>query len=151
MGAARRGGQLRGKRDNAHHFRDAEIQQLHNSIGGDQDVARFQVAMHDRILVQIVDCLADLLEGLDASNEGEPLLVAILIQRQALHVLHHIVGHAIRRVPAVQNAGNIGMVERGQHLPLLFETLDDSSLTCSRSNSFSATFLRNAPSSRTAR
>ena len=34
---------------------DAEVEQLHLALGIDQDVGRLQVAMHDQVLVRVLD------------------------------------------------------------------------------------------------
>ena len=33
---------------------DAEVEQLRRAVGGDQDVVRLQVAMHDQVLMRVV-------------------------------------------------------------------------------------------------
>src|SRR5262245_31011721 len=48
-------------------FCDSEIQQFRRAIGGHENVPRFQVAMHDKILVRVVDSAAD------RAEEFEPL------------------------------------------------------------------------------
>ena len=51
--------------------------------------------------------------------------VTVLVGRLAVHVLHHIVRHAVRRIAAIEDAGDVGMIERGEHLPLLLEAQDE--------------------------
>ena len=40
-------------------FRDAEIEQLHVAFRVDQDVARFQIAMHDEVAMRVTHRRAD--------------------------------------------------------------------------------------------
>src|ERR1035438_5290998 len=72
-----------------------------------------------------MDGLANRPEYLDAPGEREPLLIAVLVNRLAFDILHDVVRRAVRGVSAIQNARDIGVVERGQHLSLLLESQDE--------------------------
>ena len=71
--------------------------------------------------------------------------------RLALHVLHHQVGLAVVGGAAVEERGDVGMLEARQDLPLLPEAPLEVLGVAPARTSFSATVLRNASSSRTAR
>ena len=43
----------------------------------------------------------------------------------AVHQLHHQVGHAVIGAAGVEQLGDAGMIEAGEHTPLEAETLDD--------------------------
>ena len=75
--------------------------------------------MDDQVFVGAIDGLAHLTEEPDARREIEMVRVAVSRDRLALHVLHHEVGHALRRA-AVDQPRDVRMLERGQDLP--FET-----------------------------
>ena len=70
--------------------------------------------MEHRILVEIIDGAADLLKDLDSPGDGELLFVAIFVDGLSIDVLHHIPGHSVRRVAAIEDARNVRMIERRQ-------------------------------------
>ena len=49
------------------------------------------------------------------------MLIAISINRLAVHKLHHKVGKAVRGRAAVQQAGDVGMIQRGNRPSLTIE------------------------------
>src|SRR5580704_15335940 len=57
-----------------------------------QDVCRFQIAMHDRLLVRVLHAFAGLDEEFQPILDLELLLVAILRNREAWYVFHYEVG-----------------------------------------------------------
>ena len=57
------------------------------------------------------------------SGIGSARRVAVFDERLALDVLEHEVRRAVRRGPAVEQAGDVGMLERGRDLPLAPEAL----------------------------
>ena len=63
---------------------DAEIEQLRHAIRRDQDVVGLQVAMHDQVLMGIVNRLADRTDQRDACVQIELMAVAIAVDRLAV-------------------------------------------------------------------
>src|SRR6266540_1671925 len=56
----------------------AEVEELGNSLGSDQDVAGFDIPMDHEALVSVLHCRADPLEESEALGDAKPFLVAIL-------------------------------------------------------------------------
>ena len=81
--------------------------------------------MHHQIAVRELHRAAHLLENLQPAAEGQALLVAVDIQRNALHVLHHEVRKTVVGGAAVEQAGNAGVDEVGENLALGTEAADD--------------------------
>ena len=105
---------------------DPEIEQLRDAVGGDQDVARLEVAVDDQVLVGEVDRRADLPEELAAARwVGSFRVVAILVDRLPLDVLHDEVGAAVLGGAAVEQLGDVRVVEVGEDLALGAEAADD--------------------------
>ena len=96
---------------------DAEVEHLGFAIGGDQNIAGFQIAMHHQVPMQIGDRRADFQKQLD--------LVAIIqragesVERFTLHVFHGQVSLAVSGVPGIQQVRDVGMGETGEDLPFL--------------------------------
>jgi hypothetical protein len=101
----------------------AEIDDLGRAVGGDEDIAGFQVAVKHRVLVGVVDCLANGAEQPHALRRGQAAGVAVAVDRLAVDVLHHEVGQAVGRGAAVEQPGDVRVVEARQHLPLGAEAL----------------------------
>ncbi len=114
-----------GVRSAPENFRDAEIEQPRHAAGGDQHVCRLDVAMHDQVLVGVMDGVADLEEQAQAVFQFVFALAAVIQNRLALDVIHHQVGQAGVGCTAVEQPHDVGVVEGGQRLPLLSETVDD--------------------------
>src|SRR5439155_26386506 len=98
---------------------DAEVEDLHASRSVQEDVRWLEVAVDDEASVGVLDRLTD------RENHPEPLLhaespsIAVLGDRSPLHALHDDDGTAVRRDPAVEEAGDAGMLQAGQDLALL--------------------------------
>ena len=99
-------------------LRDAEVQQLRDTLVGYENVGGFQIAVNDQVLMRILHCIANLYEQLDALVDRQKVAVAILVDARPADVLHDEVGRAVVVLAAVQQAGNVAMVEVGQDLPL---------------------------------
>lgn len=95
-------------------FGDAEIGQLDNAQGGDEDVAALDVAMDDTFAVEVDQAVEDAADvGLaQAFGEGAVLLEQVG-QGAGLHELHDDVELAVDDV-VVDVAHDVGVVERAQ-------------------------------------
>ena len=102
-------------------FGDAEIKQAHVAGGGHQDVGRLQVAVDDQVGVGMADGRADLLEHPQAGVQRGVVLTAIVGDRDTVDVLQGEVGQAVVTDAGVQQAGDVGVGEAGQDLPLAAE------------------------------
>ncbi len=101
---------------------DSEVQQLHFAVGGHQDIARLQVAMHDQPLVSVLNRIADGAEQFETLGDVQLAFVAPAINRLAVDELHHEVRKTLFGSGGVQEPGNPGMIERRQNLALLPES-----------------------------
>jgi len=104
---------------------DSEVQEPGHSILGDQNVARLEVAMNHQILVRVLHGRADTEEQLQAGTSRELVQAAILVDRNALHVIHHQVGQPVLSAAAIQQLHDIGVVQRGEGLPLVPKAMND--------------------------
>jgi hypothetical protein len=90
-----------------------------------QHIRRFEVAVDDRLLVRVLDTLADALEQLQPLARGQAILVTEMGDGLARHVLHDKERAAARRRAGVEHLGHGGMVHHGQRLPLGLEACHD--------------------------
>ena len=74
--------------------------------------------MHYQMPVRVSRGLAHLLEEPQPRRHVEPSLAAIFINRRARDVFHHEVGHSVFGRAAVEQPRDVGVIERGQNLPL---------------------------------
>ena len=100
---------------------DAEIEQLGHAVHGDEDVRRFQVAMHDQAAVRMLHGIADLQEQLDSRCGIKSVQRAVRRQRLALDILHHEVRRAVLAEPGVEQPGDMRMLQAGEHAPFVLE------------------------------
>ncbi len=113
----------------AEHFGDAEIEQFDEGLPigtlRDENVRGFQVAVDDQVLVGVLHRVADVLEQAEAFFDGEAFCVAECVDRLAVDVFHHEKRQAVRRDAAVEEAGDVGMVECGEQAAFLEEAVAD--------------------------
>ena len=101
--------------------RDPEVEQHRVTIAGHHDVRRFDVAVHDELTMGVLERFADAREEREALVDGEPLFVAVAIDRAAVDVLHHEIRAAIRGAAAVEQSGDVWMTERRQDAAFAIE------------------------------
>ena len=100
---------------------DAEIEELHLAIAGDEDVRRLEVAVDHQARMRIGDRVAHLEEDRELGREGESCLRTEAVDRHPLDVLERQVRGAVRRDPAVDQTRDARMLEPRQDLALAFE------------------------------
>ena len=98
---------------------DAEVQEARRAVGAHEDVAGLQVTVHESAFMGVCDSLADADEEPQALLELEPR--GERIRALALHELHDEVGLTLLRRTAIQEAGNVLVVESRQGLALAHE------------------------------
>src|SRR5262245_14021567 len=118
----------------SNNLRDSEIEQLHRSLGGHQDVARLQVTMNDEPLMGILNRAADTSEQLEALAYGESMLVAPPMNGLAVDELHDKIRKAVFGLAAVYEPRDVGMIERREDLALAAEAIEDLFTVHSRAN-----------------
>ena len=79
------------------HARDAEVADLDAAVIVDDDVGRLDVAMHDALGMGVADGVEQLTEDLPGLRETSywVSLEQVLVQRLAVHVLHHDIGDVV--------------------------------------------------------
>ncbi len=102
-------------------FCNAEIQELRNAGRGHQDIRGLEIAMHDEILVGIMNRRANRLKQLQPRIDIEPVRIAKDIDGHAVDIFHDDIGAAVGQGAAVQEMRNIRMIELGQYLALQLE------------------------------
>ncbi len=107
-----------GQIGDAEQLRNSEVEELQGAIAGDQDVGGLQVAVDDEVLVSGVHCRADTAKQGEPLADGKPVPFAVLVDRHAVDVLHDKVWNAIVRRPAVQQPGDVAVVQPRQDLAL---------------------------------
>ena len=102
-------------------LRDAEVEQLQLAVLGHNDVGRFEIAVDDEAAVRVVDGVAGFLKQAQSCIEGQPMLIAVIGNRNALDELHRKVGPPVARYATVQEAGNVRVIEAGEDSAFLAE------------------------------
>ncbi len=100
---------------------DSEIEQLRNAIGGDQDVARFEIAVNDELLMRVLDGVGHLPEQLQALANGQLAGVSEGDQGFAVDALHNNVRRTVGGRSAFEQTGDVGVFELSQDLAFLQE------------------------------
>ena len=118
------GGGERGVFIRRQEFGHTKIQEFGSAVGGNQDVAGLQIAVHHQIAMRIGDGFADLQHQAAAGLDGEFAGVAPVVDRLSRHILHHQKGPARGIRSAVDKAGDVRMIEAGQDLALMAEAAD---------------------------
>ena len=93
---------------------DAEVQQLHDAIGADQDVARLDVAMHHQVAVRMRHRGEHVVEQREAPVDVQPMQVAIAVDGFARDEVEHEVGLSARRHARVEQARDVRVGQPGQ-------------------------------------
>ncbi len=100
---------------------DAEVEELHFELRADQDVGRLEIAMHHQVAVGEAHGFANLEKERQAALDRRRRGVAEGGDRFAGDVLHDEVGVARRGAPAVEQPGDVRMLQTGEDLALLFK------------------------------
>src|SRR5665213_1795019 len=104
---------------------DAEVEQLGGGIGGDKDVGGLQIAVDDEVAVGVGDGFEDVQEEVAAGLDAEGILAAEDVDGAAFYILHGEEGDAVGGGPAVEQAGNIRVIQICEDLALVAEAAQD--------------------------
>ena len=104
-------------------LRDPEVEQLDLPVRRDERVRRFQIAVNDEVLVGVLHGVADEGEEIEPRVDVECTRVAVARDRLAGHVLHREERPAVRRHAAVEQAGDVRMMQPREDLPFPQEPL----------------------------
>jgi hypothetical protein len=86
-----------------------------------RSVGRLKIAVDDQILVRIGHGAADFAKQVEPPVGVELVCVAEHADRLAFHVLHHEVGQPVIGRSAVNQPGNVRVIELREDLPLVSE------------------------------
>ena len=104
----------------------AEVEEMGDAVFADEDVVGLEVAMDDEVLVGELDGGADGEEEAEFFLEGEVMGSTIFVDADAVDVIHDEEKDAVVADAAVEEAGDVGVVEGGEDLALLAEALEES-------------------------
>jgi hypothetical protein len=104
---------------------DPEVEQSDLPGGGDEDVRWLQVAVDHEVSMGVLHRLADADEHREPLLDPQPARVAVVVQGHPVHVLHGEPGLALRRDPAVEQPGDVGVIQAGEDLPFGEEAAED--------------------------
>src|ERR1039458_354624 len=106
-------------------FGDAKVQESGHTAFCDQDIARLEIAMNHQLFMRVLHRGTDLAKEPQTVVDGELVQIAILVNGQAFHILHHQIRGTIFAAAAVEELHNVGMVQRRKCLSLIAETVKD--------------------------
>ena len=81
--------------------------------------------MHDQVSMRELHRRADLTKELQPRQRVECVFVAITRDGFTFDVLHHEIGQAVFRGPAINQPGNVRVIQVGEDLALHHKALDD--------------------------
>ena len=88
--------------------------------------------MNHHSLVRILHGFAHFVEQVQAFFDRELVLVTILIDGAAFHIVHHQEGQSFGRATAVKQLDDVGMVQPSQGLTFIAETVQEVTAVQSR-------------------
>ena len=92
---------------------------------GHQHVGRLEVAVQDRLLVRVLHAVTDLTKQIQALAHRQPLLVAVLRDRNTRDMFHHEEGAPLFRASGVEDLRDRRVLHQRQRLPLGLEAGDE--------------------------
>src|SRR5262249_33364067 len=100
-------------------FRNSKVEKLGNSFFGYEDVAGFDVAVNDEVLVRVLYGGTDLAKELKPAADRKFVGIAIGINGGAGNKFHDEEGSAVAGGSAIEKTSDVWMVEAGQDLTLI--------------------------------
>src|ERR1700685_2360849 len=97
--------------------------------------------MDDEVLMGELDSFTNANKKLDPLWNGEVLLIAEAVDRHAVHIFHGQIQIAILRDATIEKARYIRMLQAGENLPLLAESLAEDVSSERQVNQFDCDFL----------
>ena len=102
---------------------EAEVEDLHHPVAGDDQVRRLDVAMDDAAAVGLGEAKGDLRGDIQRLLDAQRPALDLAAQGLAVVERHGEIEAAVRRVSELQDGAEIGMVEAGRGARLLLEPL----------------------------
>lgn len=100
---------------------DAEVQQPHLPVGGDQDVGWLEVAVHHQVGVRVADRAAHLQDQLHPCLDRQLQALAVVGDRFAFDIGQRKKWLAVGVHAGIQQLGKVGMLEPGEDVALAAE------------------------------
>ena len=104
---------------------DAEVDDLRRSVGADENVARFQVAVDDALLMPVCDRFTDLAKQCDAGMRRQGVVSRVVNQGFGVgdHFHHEVRDHAACHVLKTNRVdlGDARVRQAGEHLGLVLK------------------------------
>ena len=100
---------------------DAEIEQLDPAVAIDQQVGGLEVAMDHQVAMGETHRVQHLQEQHHALAQAEPARIAPAVDGFAIDAFHHEVRFAIGADAAIEQGGDVGVLQAGQDLPFAQE------------------------------
>ena len=120
---------------------DTEVEQFDGAIGCDDDVARLDVAVNDKVLVRVLNGIAHAKKQRQALLQAKPLLFAVVQNWRPFNILHRQERQPILRFSAIQKASDVRMIQIGEYLPLGAEPPDQFRARKARAENLDGDFL----------
>ena len=114
-------------------LRDTEVQQLHLAIVGDEDVGRFQIAMHDQAGVRMAHGTRREQKEPQPRANRQPSGFDEFVDRTPCNVLQRQIRLTDGRHAGVVQASDIRVIEGGQNLALFSHPFSESGAAPGRS------------------
>ena len=82
--------------------------------------------MNDEVAMRILNCGTYPAEQVQPPIDRQTLLLAVAVDRYAVDELHREPRETVRRHTTVHQAGDIGVIQRGENLPLIDEAANEA-------------------------
>src|ERR671920_1149795 len=100
---------------------DAEIEEFHRAIWGDENIRWLEVAVDNEVRVRVGYGIEHLLKEHEALADTELVFIAILIDPKAIHILEDQVWLAAVSHARVEKAPDVGMPQQRERRPFSSE------------------------------
>jgi hypothetical protein len=124
FGGGVEGGELAGggvRAEGIEEFGGAEVEEFGVAVVGDEEIGGFKVEVDDEGAVGAFDGATDGDHEGDAIADGEGVLVAILVDGEAIDAFHDEVWAMVGGGAGIDDAGDVGVIEAGEDLLLAAE------------------------------
>ena len=120
---------------------DAEVEELHRAIGGDENVVGFEIAMDDQMLMRVAHGRTHIAKQPQALANGQFPLLAIPVERFALDQIHDQIGKPFLCGAAVDQPSDVRVIELRENLPLRAHPLQDEARRVARGHQLDGDFF----------
>lgn len=90
----------------------------------DQHIGGLYIAVGNQVLVQVGDAVAQLREQVEALRQGQPPVIGVAVDGQAIDELHGQPRQALARGAAIEEPRDVRVRHLGEQLPLAAKAAD---------------------------